>query len=337
MYGLPSRDLLSKRQSRWVREVDESVRSNPAQNAFNREPPSNPIRDNPSIITSMANPQERLYQNTDSSMSLSTTQNPMLKKNRPFNNHLMGIIPDNSHTDVGKMQSLYEELSNKYSKLEQQTAALSQKYETLKQSVSEQSKKNKQDPRDLASRIKRLEQASDFSSLVTRVSNLEQSISEMSVCTDVVKSKNKVAFNNSSAFSSIRESELSVVCTEHTKYEFLPYFIKEDYAGRDNITKLNGTQFEMIVEILGFYSDAPIIYPFGVETNLPKFDDLQIDMSFKDSERMINGTAYGDFKRRDDGIYTIHITELYSDGNASGLESYTLPLTLSCKTNLILE
>jgi hypothetical protein len=377
MYGLASRESLSKRQSRWVREVDEHVRSNPAQNAFNKESPSNPIRDKPGLITVMIDPQEQIPEITDSGTSLATGYNPILRKNnKPFNSHLMGLIPDDSNNELITIQTLYEEIKQKYSKLEQDYIKLEQNYISLRQSIPDNSElidriqklelipsklikleqtltlnsdRSYRSNNDLITRIERLEHTSDISSLVNRVSLLEKSLSEISVSDNIQhKLPNILNPNNSSEFSALTEPDiinnkspklhkLSKLPKVSKIQEYVPYFIKEDYSSRDNLTTLNGLHFEMLVEILGFYSEIPIIYPFGSETNLPKFAELTLEMTFRDADKIIDGTAYGIFKRNSDDIYTIQLTELYSDGNASGIEKYTLPLTLTCKTELILE
>lgn len=375
MYGLPSRESLSKRQSRWLRAVDEDVRSNPAQNAFNRETPSNSIRDKSSIITVMNDIRSQTSQvtNSNSGQENSILGGQSLNTNilRPFNNHLMGIIPENSADDLSQVQSFYDETRKKYTKLEQD-------YESLKQTVmlyksvdelvlpriqkleqfseyllahlsGQVSDQNTSFPNiSLFNRISKLEQqvttvansivSEDFSSLSKRVSFLEASLSEISSIGSYVSQPIKTLIpENSSEFSALTGGDIDLI---RNSMEFVPYIIKEDYASCDNITKLTGNpliHFEMLVEILGFYSETPVIFPFGIETNLPRYAELTLEMSFKDADKTVNGTAYGIFKRRNDGIYIIQLTELYSDGNASGIERYTLPLTFTCNTDLLLE
>ena len=365
MYGLASRESLSKRQSRWVREVDEAVRSNPAQHAFTRETPANPIRDKPGIISMMTEPADIIPNvtdssygietsgNKDSSNSLSSGQNPNLRKKtvattRPFNSHMMSVIPDNSSDELSAVQAMYDEIRGRCTKLERE-------YESMRQSIRDRSElvsrvqkledsvkvaselsgrvQKLEQTGDVSSRLTSFERNADVSSLANRVSILERSISELSTRSIIDGSvKTPITFarhsDNSSEFSAL---------TEATVREFVPYIIKEDYAARDNITKLDGLQFEMVVEILGFYSETPIIYPFGTEKSLPRLAEMTLNLSFRDADNEVDGMAYGVFKRRSDGVYTIRLTELYSDGNASGIEQYTLPLTLQCKTKLILE
>ena len=116
---------------------------------------------------------------------------------------------------------------------------------------------------------------------------------------------------------------------------YYPFFIKEEYSGRDNKTKLNKNYLEMLVEIIGFYHEPPLIFPFGSETKLPAFKEMTIEMEIKDAEDSMNGTMFGILKRRKDGVYFIKMTELYTqDGEASSIEKYTLPLTLTCSIYL---
>lgn len=427
MYGLPSRESLSKRQSRWLRALDEDVRSNPAQNAFNRETPTDPVKDKPRIISIMADIDDQIPQIIDSGISLSSGKNNSITTGipltsyqkpstkhinkkaegsslKPFNNHLMGIIPEDPSDDLSVMQNFYEELQQtrkKYTKLEQDYELLKQnllacklsdqstnqsldsriqKLESISEQLSEQASSNESsllnriskleqltqpifNLDDLLARVKKLETISDITALSNRVSFLEKSFSKLSEYS--VKASNPGVINpnkineNLSDFGVINPDKINenlsdfsvpdpINCQKsgitlrtgsdlNSVQEFVPYIIKEDYAACDNFTKLTGLHFEMLVEILGFYSETPIIFPFGTETNLPRFAELTLEMSFKDANKAVDGTAYGILKRRTDGVYTIELTELYSDGNASGIEKYTLPLIFVCKTDLLLE
>jgi hypothetical protein len=435
MYGLTSRESLSKRQSRWVRAVDEDVRSNPVQKAFSREAPSNPIRDNLSIIKVMTNNRDQNNQIIDTQDNISQiseleiSQNKkstglspgsrmglsLHKKRKPFNNYLMGIIPDNDSDELEIIQSYCEEVHKKCNKLEQD-------YNTLKQEVSdkssfisriqkleqlseersgqasgreselvskmkklEQAIQNKYNIEDIIGRVKKSENDSgtvascsiaalsnDISSLMDRVKKLEEAIQNKFNTEDIIDRVKKLE-NISSLINRVSALERSLIeisshsviskpigatvpllplvlppiisdnnpselnVREYTPtYRFIPYIIKEDYASCDCLTELIGLHLKMTVDIIGFYQETPIIYPFGTETKLPRFAELNLELSFKDDKRE-EGTAYGILTRRTDGIYTIQLTELYSDGHASRIENYTLPLTLKCETDLILE
>lgn len=368
MYGLPSRESLSRRQARWIREIDINVRGNPVQNALNREHPTNSTRDNLGLITMMIDPQEENPGVGDSGSSLAMGHNPILRKNthnnpygnKPsqFNGHLMGLIPDDPADQLVTIQTLYEEIKQKYTKLEQQYEELIVKVRKLGTESNHNSninaKLNKFEQTlstnsELHNRVQKLENNSDINLLIDRVAMLEKSLNDVSG-RDIIKQPEddrqqlphnrvvSVRGGDSSEFSALTELDMSIRDDSISGiYEFTPYFIKEDYSSRDNITRLEGTNFQMLVEILGFYSENPVIFPFGIETNLPRFAELTLEMSFKDADNIVDGTAYGIFGRRSDGIYIIRLTELYSGGNASGIEKYTLPLTFTCKTNLILE
>jgi hypothetical protein len=366
MYGLTSRESLSKRQSRWVREADESVRSNPAQNAFARDVPSNPLRDKRSIITAM----------TSSSNQKSSVYDDIEHHNndprKSFNSHLMDQDRKQSDyvslDDIETIQSLYEEVKQKCSKLELECESLRKsigpdlisRVQKLEQSI--QRTQSSVSSTDLEHRIEKIEESiksnyqisssdhrsisaglnsdnlvsfPEINAIISRVTSLEQSLSELSSLSildpSIHKSVRRLT-DNSSEFSALTEPDINR--TDDGIREFLPYFIKEDYAGRDNHSKLDGNHLEMIVEILGFYSENPVIYPFGNETHLPKFVQCELDMTFTDADSQVNGIAYGIFKCDSSGIYSIKITELNSDGDASGLEKYTLPLIFKCNTNL---
>lgn len=219
MYGFSSREALSKRQSRWVHEVDKEVRNNPAQNALSKEPASNSVKDKPSIISMM------------SSYDID---------------------------ELNALQSRCEDLNDRCCKLEKE-------YKIIKKNES---------------------------NLLTRLEKLERLIAA---------SKDAVVENKS---------------------EFVPYAIKEDFAGRDNISTLKGSQFYMLVEIVGKHTDPLVIYPFGSETSLPHFDDCQLELMCN-SKTKLRGT----FTKRSDGIYVIYLNDFKED-------DYTYPLKLSCQTKL---
>lgn len=358
MYGLASRESLSKRQSRWVKDTDESVRSNPAQNAFSREMPLNPIRDKRSIITAMTS--------TSNTGVYDNIEFHNMEPKKIFNTHLLDVTPDLKHIDnIETLQSLYREINQKCSKLEIEHESLRKcinpdlilRVQKLEQSI--QNTQASASSTDLETRIEIIEKlikSNDISSvhrtlsggmipvesspeinaIVSRISALEHSLSELSSLSildpSLRKSPHTHRTDNSSDFSALTEPDLTRI--DDGIREFLPFFIKEDYAGRDNISRLNGDRLEMIVEILGFYSELPVIYPFGNETHLPKFLQCELDMTFTDADNKINGVAYGFFDCDHKGRYFIKITELNSDGNASGLETYTLPLIFKCNTDL---
>jgi len=264
MYGLSSREALSKRQSRWVQEVDKEVRSNPAQNSFNREPPPNLIRNKSSIISMM---------NEDHDYLVPDSEVQLLKRNNI--NHQEANIDDSS---IASLQSLYDELQRRCIKLEQN-------YESLRQSLSDKS--------DLVGRIQKLEETSAR-----------------------VISSNEV---DSSEFSALTEPDLKDV------YEFVPYVIKEEYAGRDNLTVLTGLQLDMLIELIGAHLEPLVLYPFGMETRLPEFLECSLQMTSKD-----HNPIQGILKRRGDGVYIINLDE-------TKLKGYTFPLILNCKTKLVLK
>jgi len=303
MYGLLSRESLTKRQSRWVQEVDESVRSNPAQRSLNQTLSSN----NPnkgSIIT--LGDQEIISGSRSDSMRILSS-----------NSRYVNLMDNQIVSTDEDLYELYNELKQKYDTLEE-------KYNSLRSITDSGPNHN---INNLVSRIQRLEKSNDIDHLRKRVDTLESSFSSNS---NIRKSS-----DNTSEFSCLTDVDLATVPPGIR--EFVPYFIKEEYAGRDNNTKLKDLQFEITVELLGFYSDVPIIYPFGSQKDLPKFRELTLDMNFQNVDETIKGTAYGIFKRGRNGIYTIKLAELCSDGEASGIEKYTLPLIFTCSAELIPE
>lgn len=362
MYGLTSRESLAKRQLKWVRDVDESVRSNPAQRSIHRDPPPNPIRDKTSIISLMSDPffmssepdtipipesSSSSDQSTHrSNQALASKQHSMVRKSSsskssPFSSHFMNVIPDDANEELEMLYNMITDLKRNYDELKQD-------YISLRRIVDQTS--------SFSDRLISLETVSPKPEIISnfnnRILNLERSMSELSSRSAIPpksppRPDPRAGVANSSDFSLIPTSDVKVTSSStplelikqvrHGRREFLPYYIKEDYAGRDNLTILDGVHFDMIVEIIGHYNEPPIIYPFGDSTDLPNFTPFTMELQFQDADMLLNGSAYGSFKRNKNGIYTIEIIELNSDGEASGIENYTLPLTLRCKMDLFLE
>jgi len=329
MYGLTSRESLSKRQSRWVRDVDENVRSNPAQNALNREIPHNPIINKPSLITTMM--EQTVPPVRDSLSSRKSNSDEQLE--------LLHNLYDDLKQKYTELKREHESFSHKLSNNSELTKRVDKIEQTVISDVSNRIHQLETEDGNITIRLQHLERSfftpqntGDITSLINRVVSLERSLSELSK-----HSQSDIRISQSSEFSALTEPDMSISDKKPKIKEFVPYFIKEDYASRDNLTKLDGLSFKMVVELLGFYSEIPIIYPFGTDQDLPRFAELILEMSFRDADKVMNGTAYGTFKCGKNNIYTIQLTELYSDGNASGIEKYTLPLTFTCETELIYE
>lgn len=118
---------------------------------------------------------------------------------------------------------------------------------------------------------------------------------------------------------------------------FVPYFIKEQYTGRDNATRLEGDRLIMTVEILSYYPDLPVIYPFGTNTSIPKFSDLTLNCNIADLDDKMSGTVYGDLRRNASGVYTLALKDLYVDGELTTFDKCPYPIILKCDTQLMVE
>lgn len=291
MYGLGSRDALAKRQSRWVQDVDRDVRSGPAQGALSRDPPSNPIRDKPHIISVMADEDEQIHHVSDS----------------------RARVADEVMIELSTMKALCAELQQRCSELEQS-------YSSLRSSVGS----------DLVARITKLEETSGrlLSSLPDRDASIKSSISSESlrgISTPSIPEASRGG--NSSDFSSLTEPDINARDT----HEYIPYVINPDYAGQDNNTVLKRNHLTMTVEILNHYREKLVIYPFDTETRLPDFTPGKILLYFKDAENR-TGTVNGSLRRRTDKVYIIDLQDF-----STPLDQCTLPLVVTCSTNLLIE
>lgn len=296
MYGLTSKESLSKRQARWTKDVEDSVKSNPAQRALNRETYED-FSNNKGIISLMSDPNKKNY-----------IEDYDLESNED-------ILELKESLKAELMKDLKKDLSKEFTKLSNECASLR----------------------------KTLDDLSNSSDIINRINKLEQSLNDdsrnMYIRHETV-TRAIPTYDNSSDFSVLTDGEREQPLnfpSQPIKNTFVPFYIKEDYAARDNYSKLDNCNFEMLIEILGFYDESPIIYPFGNEKNLPNFAEVDLVMGFKDADKALNGSAYGLFKKNSDGVYVIMLTDLYCDGEASGIEKYTLPLVLTCKTELVKE
>ena len=92
----------------------------------------------------------------------------------------------------------------------------------------------------------------------------------------------------------------------------------------------------MIVEILGYYNDEPIIYPFGYERNFIKFEEMPIVLFIDNNTNNNDIKIYGIFKLDDDGLYKIYLNEIYDNDKLITLDTLSFPLKLQCNVKLIL-
>jgi len=279
MYGLGSRDALSKRQSRWAQDLEKDVRNNPAQNVFIREQSSNRVRDKPNIITLM----------NEEDQQIETTK---------------------------KIQALYIENSSSLVDLQQRCLKLEQTCESLQLIISEKSQENISEKSQMNIRIQSLED-SRVASLISNSISTRGSLGNSLLSTIIEDPSN---------FSALTEPDI------RGSYDFIPYIIKEDYAGCDNKTTLNGTNMEMLVEMLNSYKETLIIYPFGVEINLPQFLSVNVKLQLYDSDGNDIGIINGLFRRRTNSIYIIDISE-----SERVIGRGLFPIQMTCKVDLVVE
>lgn len=298
MYGLSSRESLSTRQSRWIRDLDEEVRAFPAQKAIKSEK-------KPDHLTG-----EDIISLTTSSMEL-----------------------EQLSRTVSDLSDRYKLLEKKYDSLKSVVAS------SMDQSafLEKQNSNRKKEVKDIYTRINR-----DIPDLIARLSVAERSINSLSTPDRSVEDQ---AYTESplSEYCEAEEgvcvnsSEFSTLTDETDVMEFIPYYIDDEFKDECNKCVLNGANMKFIVKVNGLYDDEPLIYPFGDDTNIPDFMDLNIKLNLSDNTEIIKGSAYGNFHKNDDGIYLIKITDIYSDGESSELDKFVLPLVISCDTDLVLN
>lgn len=196
------------------------------------------------------------------------------------------MVNDTSEEELNSLRNLCEELSRRCAKLEEE-------HKVIKKSKG-----------DLVKRVEKLEELSER--LLTLASN-----------STVGESVDIEAMENASEFSALTEPDLK------DTYEFIPYAIKEDFAGRDNISTLSGTYFYMLVEVVGRHSEPLVIYPFGNETHLPHITECKLNITSDSFTEVLLGRLH----KRNDGVYVINLENFQED-------KYTYPLTLKCHATL---
>lgn len=177
---------------------------------------------------------------------------------------------------------------------------------------------------------------SDNTELLEKLKNLTTLLEKYSLNLNSLREENNLLHNklaqeiNKIAQETIKNTSLLEKLTVSTnqisevvpKTTFVPFYNNPDFVSTNNMTKLDGSQVDMSLDILGFNSDSLVIYPFGSESNLPSFEEELLEMSFIDSEG-INGIISGVLKRDLlNKIYTIDIS--------SSIGNYSLPVNIRC-------
>jgi hypothetical protein len=306
MYGLSSRESLSKRQCRWLATITDNL-TKPQQSVGSSNKNSGII----SVISDYCDSDSRSEEIHAENLVESTKYNISTQKNKLWDGEDYKILKK-----LENISDKLENISNKF--IDADYKILSDKISSLEDRMN-----------ILSKNILSLE-TYYMTELSLKISNLEHSFDELS---ENIKISTRISDLEKSIDELLGENKHFI----ESGINFIPFFIKEDYTAIDNLTKLEDLQFDMVVDILGFYSESPIIYPFGYVTTLPEFMEINLEMSIKDSYGIINGTAYGILKRRNNGIYIIQLTDLYSNGHIVGIDNFVLPITLICKTDLLLK
>lgn len=106
--------------------------------------------------------------------------------------------------------------------------------------------------------------------------------------------------------------------------KFQPYFINKRYMGRDNKTTIDGYHMEMIVELIGLPDKLPSIYPFSDATDVllsSQINNQVVTLQFKDSKGE-EGTIDGKIILNKSHIWKIKLDINYLEI----LKPYVLPI-----------
>lgn len=357
MYGLTSRESLSKRQSCWARSDEKQSFVDPVKSRY-------PVQSHTEITKEILDPclidimtdydfenqstqdHNNLYCSKITESSTLQGQPSYFNNRKIVSDNLMGFISDKNEDELLE-QNL---IKKKNFKLESEGMVSgcdsTEKTKLIRKSEQklglDLTNKIQKLELDLTGKIQNLELG-----LSNKIHNLELSQTNPQILENITLLINRVSnlekllnHHNNLVVDKSLENSLDLVKeieSNNKIKEFVPYIINENYASRDNFSKLNGMRLEMTVEILGFYLGELIIYPFGTEKYLPNFAEMMLEMKFKDADKLVDGTAHGLLQKQTDGIYTIKFIKLYSGDVISNIEQYTLPITFTCSTKLKLE
>lgn len=333
MYGLAGRESLSKRQ-------------NAPSRGSSRTKSTSSSRSVPQIIPSMVSSVEQvpLYTSKRSlperhaakaKDDISDDDDEFIVPKRPVKKHNATREDLPASADITRINRILLELSEKYEKLEKDYQMLKQQYNKvdLQQKTIDLHQKT----------IDLHQQAIDLQQKNTRDSTSGESatmpLPSLVVEVPEARPPKKASPEASSLFSPLTDiGGKGKLVSKQAVREFIPYIVKEEYTGINSKTLLSNDSLKMSVETNGIYIDTPSIYPFGYDRTLPQFAEMNIQMSFKDASMQDDGTAYGLFKRRNDGVYTIELTKLFDDeGDEMDIKTYSPPINIKCNIDLVRE
>ena len=114
--------------------------------------------------------------------------------------------------------------------------------------------------------------------------------------------------------------------------DFVPFNDSFEYACNDNETHIENNKLIMSLCVPNYKTLPLTLYPFGLASDVPSFENNMLTMSFTD-EKGISGVVYGDFSR-DKGVYKIVASDWYHNGGQISMDSLTFPILIKCECDL---
>jgi len=322
MYGLSNRDFLTKRQTRWVFDIENS-NSKSSNSQINTN--SNSDNSSNSTINNIINSSKPNY---NSKNSLKTKSTSCFDNSNNLNDNISkNNINYSKFDNIGNIEEKVINIEEKVINIEEKVINIEEFCHVLFEKLSQ----------SILNLEKLINNSNNNNSNNNNLNNnnLNNNNSNNNNLNNNNLNNNNLNNNNmtdSPKNISNTKNDLEDNTNRDNSYEFTPFFIQEDYTGRDNLTLLKGENMNMLVEILGYYNDEPIIYPFGFERNFIKFKEMQIVLFIDNNDVKI----YGIFKLDYDGIYKIYLNEIYDNDKLITLNTLSFPLKLQCNVNLIL-
>lgn len=257
MYGLVSREALSKRQSRWANDIETAVKTNHGKISEKDEPNSiAPIAQEKNTLTTTPKPEKNNIITPIKPSIITSMDDPL--------NQIPNVVRPKNNEDI--LNQIPKEIRS-------------------------------QNNEDIFSQIKTIN--AQYTHIILSLSKLQHSIDKLHGLSPV------------------------------SSTDFIPFCDNEENIGRDNITKLHNNKLDMLVEIIGNTKRLPVIYPFGKNDNIPKFENQTVTMEFNNIFTGTRGVIKGNFIHQSNGVYIIRIS------NDNDFEKIQLPITVRCVTNLL--
>lgn len=184
--------------------------------------------------------------------------------------------------------------------------------------------------------------ATDITSLLSMMADMKHMMTELARCIEEVKSLKVRAVEDAETHDPV--DIIDIIEPENVgnledledlgslPKVFVPFNDSFEYACNDNETHVENNKLIMSLCVPNYKTLPLTLYPFGLASDVPSFENNMLTMSFTD-EKGISGVVYGDFSR-DKGVYKIVASDWYHNGGQISMDSLTFPILIKCECDL---